>query len=310
MKWFRWLILGFILLTPCSLARGQGVPFHEIIISFTGPVSNASVRVCDGFQNPITIPCQPTSQLFATSDLSGSPLPNPLNADISGNFENIFGAPGEYTIQVTAAQFGTNTYYVSMAGVFGTTPGLGESVQISGSEFPIEPEINFIPGANINITGIDDPANQSTDLTISVTGILTPVNQTLRVCTIIVGADNGTTLLNSDIAPLGQQCFVPANSTIVEVEVAANAGTPSVQLDVNHQGTQTNLLSAALSTAASGGVACSNTGGTLGIDGVTTCSATLVATGLVKGDYIETATATAGGTASRMSIFVTFGVNQ
>jgi hypothetical protein len=64
-----------------------------------------------------------------------------------------------------------------------------------------------------------------------------------------------------------------------------------------------------LATAASGGIACSNTGGTAGIDGVTTCSGTLQNTSLSAGDYIQTHTGVAGGTAKEMSIFITFTLN-
>jgi len=125
-------------------------------------------------------------------------------------------------------------------------------------------------------------------------------------CEIIIGADNAPVpLVDGDVAPQGRQCFTSADSTIVEVDVAANAGTPSVVVDqITPAGAKTNLLSSALSTAASGGVACSNVGGTLGIDGVTTCSATLQNTSILAGRYVETTTATAGGTAKRVSVTI------
>jgi hypothetical protein len=138
---------------------------------------------------------------------------------------------------------------------------------------------------------------------------LTAVNK-YRTCMMVVGANNGSALVDADIGPQGRLCFVPTASTIVEVTVAADGGTPNVLPDRNHAGTKTNLVSSALATAAAGGLACSNTGGTLSLDGATTCTNTLNTTSLSAGDWLELNTgATAGGTAKRMSISVTFLVN-
>lgn len=163
------------------------------------------------------------------------------------------------------------------------------------------PKTGAIPIATVvasggNITSITD--NRTFDRA---------VGNPRRVCAIIIGADNAATaLVNGDIAPQGRQCLVPYNATVIEVDVAADGGTPSVVVDNNHAGSTSNLLSSALATASSGGIACSNTGGTTGIDGVTTCSATLQNTSILAGDYLETITATAGGAAKRMSIFIIF----
>jgi hypothetical protein len=132
---------------------------------------------------------------------------------------------------------------------------------------------------------------------------------TRRVCSIIVGAENGSALADADIAPQGRQCYVPFAATVVELMVAADAGTPSVVVRRNRAGTGANFISSALATAASGGLACSNTGGTTGLDGATSCSATLQNTGLTAGDWIELVSGTAGGVAKRMSIAVTYTVN-
>lgn len=127
---------------------------------------------------------------------------------------------------------------------------------------------------------------------------------------IVLGSDNGAAALaNADISPQRGQCFIPAAATVVEITVRADAGTPSVIVSKNHAGTQTALLASALATAASGGLACSNTGGTAGLDGATTCSATLQNTSLAAGDWIDLTGGTAGGTAKRLSIAITFTVN-
>lgn len=131
-----------------------------------------------------------------------------------------------------------------------------------------------------------------------------------RTCAIVVGSDDASSaLVDTNLGPQGRLCFIPSNATVLEVEVAADAGTPNVIVAKHHGSTITNLISSALATAASGGIACSNTGGTTGIDGATTCSGTLQNTSLSAGDYLELVSGTAGGTAKRMSIFITWTVN-
>jgi hypothetical protein len=126
----------------------------------------------------------------------------------------------------------------------------------------------------------------------------------------VVGADNtSAALADTDLGPQGRQCFVAEAATVVEVTVAADAGTPNIIPAKNHAGSASNLVSGALATASSGGIACSNTGGTTGIDGATTCSNTLQNTSLAAGDWIQLTSGTAGGTAKRMSISVTYTVN-
>lgn len=138
-----------------------------------------------------------------------------------------------------------------------------------------------------------------------------------RVCMMVFGADNGSALANADIGPQTEQCQIPYAATIYEIDITADAGTPSVIVGKRHctanpcasNFTVTNLLSGALSTAASGGPACSKTGATAGLDTFTTCSATLQNTSIAIGDYIETVSATAGGTAKRFTVAVHFTVN-
>jgi len=138
-----------------------------------------------------------------------------------------------------------------------------------------------------------------------------------RICMIGIGADNGAVLLSADIAPQLERCQIPYAATIREINVTADAGTPNVVVAKRHctanpcasNFTVTDLLSSALATAAAGGPACSNTGGTAGLDTFTTCTNTLQNTGIAIGDYIETHTATAGGAAHRISIAIYAAVN-
>jgi hypothetical protein len=139
-----------------------------------------------------------------------------------------------------------------------------------------------------------------------------------RTCTILIGADNGNVLSTSDMGPQNKQCKVPFAATIVEMDIAANTGTPNAIVAVRHctafttgvcsTETISNIVSGALAAAASNFDACSNTGGTTGLDGGTTCSSTLQNTSLAKGDYIELVSG-APSTASRVSINVIYTVN-
>ena len=133
-----------------------------------------------------------------------------------------------------------------------------------------------------------------------------------RVCMIVIGADNGGALANADISPQGQQCYVSTASTIVEINVRADAGTPNVLLQRRRgAATVADLSSAVLATGAAGAAACamSSTSQTC-LDGTTSSgTVTLSNTALNAGDWIETKSATAGGTAKRLSIAVVYRVN-
>jgi len=139
-----------------------------------------------------------------------------------------------------------------------------------------------------------------------------------RTCAMVFGAENASTALaDGDIGPQKEQCQVAYAATINEIDVTADAGTPNVIVGIRHctaspcasNFTISNLVSGALATAAAGAPACSKTGATAGLDTFTTCSATLQNTGILPGDYIETVSATAGGTAKRFSVMVHFTVN-
>jgi hypothetical protein len=143
------------------------------------------------------------------------------------------------------------------------------------------------------------------------TATLASTASKIHVCMLSVGADNGSALGNADLGPQGQGCWIAAGATINELEVASDGGTPSVIVGRNRAGTIVNIVSSALATGGGGAanVKCANTGGTTGLNGSTTCSATLQNTGLNAGDFLELVSGTAGGTAKRMTIAVTFTAN-
>lgn len=143
----------------------------------------------------------------------------------------------------------------------------------------------------------------------AVTSAKMAVVNTRRVCDMVFGDESASALTNAQLGPQKRMCYIPAAATVVEVDVSADAGTPNIIVAVNHAGTDSNIVSAALATAASGGIACSNTGGTTGIDGATTCSATLQNTSMAAGDYLEAVSGTAGGTAKLMTVHVIYTIN-
>jgi hypothetical protein len=133
------------------------------------------------------------------------------------------------------------------------------------------------------------------------------VTQTRRTCDIAIGDESSSTAItNAQLGPQKRLCYVPAAATVIEMDVAADQGTPQVIVGRNHAGTIANIVSAALATAGSGGIACSSTGGTTGLDGATTCTNTLQNTSLSAGDYLELVSGTAGGAALLMTIHVIY----
>jgi len=160
-------------------------------------------------------------------------------------------------------------------------------------------------GVMTNVTGLTTAGLVNN----AVTSAKMAVVNTRRVCDMAIGDESGAVLTSAQLGPQKRMCYIPAAATIVEMDVAADAGVPSVIVGNNAAGTVTNIVSAALATAASGGIACSNTGGTTGIDGATTCSATLQNTSLAAGSYLELVSGTADGTAKLMTIHVIYTVN-
>lgn len=212
-----------------------------------------------------------------------------------------------FDVEITAPPGSGNTVGVSWQ-VGSGTPGTG----ITGSGTPGNLMAWAASNAATDFAGAACPGGEFATA-IGATGALTCAagggGTVTRTCTVIVGADNsGIPLVDGDLGPQRNQCFVPAAGTILEVRVAANDGTPAVLPAKNTGGTTTSLLSGELATAASGGVACANAGGGAGIGGSPTCSATLTTTALAAGDWIEFTSGTAGGVATRMSIVVTYTV--
>lgn len=146
----------------------------------------------------------------------------------------------------------------------------------------------------------------------------------LRTCMIVIGADNGSALVNADLSPQIALCKVPVAATIQEITVAVNnaSSTTAIQLQKRHCSTftsgactaftTTSLLSGTLAAAATAGAdACAkSTISTACFDGTTSSgTVTISATDIAAGDYIETVSCSADGTTKKVSISITYQVN-
>jgi len=239
-----------------------------------------------------------TLMLNTIAEFTGSAL-TPSEAKISNT------SAVAYDFTTSCAFDVTGTWGAAQAGE--TLTGTTAAAWIPGA--PVS-SVFGQTGAVGNLTG-DVTTSGSSAATIAanaVTSAKSAVVNTRRTCTILIGADNGSALANTDLAQ-PRWCYIPYAATVVEVMVAGDAGTPSVIVGRNHAGTVANLVSSALATGAIGALACSNTGGTTGLDAATTCGATLQNTAIAAGDWLDLVSGTAGGTAKRMSISVTYTVN-
>lgn len=225
-------------------------------------------------------------------------------------------------ITVTAAEtvdcsFNNGSGQAGVAGATGPTGPAGPATAGSGAMIVTSSTASTLPGTTTTVMH-GNAAGAPTFTSVltadiaanAVTSAKMPVGNTRHSCDIPIGDQSSSTALASgQLGPQKRLCYIPAAATIVEMDVSADAGAPNIIVGRNRAGAVVNIVSGALATAGSGAVACSNVGGTLGIDGATTCSATLQNTGLNTGDYLELVSGTAGGTAKLMTAHVLWVVN-
>lgn len=200
-----------------------------------------------------------------------------------------------YSAWVSASPSGSGTVTTTGSPANGNLTGFSSALSIT----------------NVNLAGDVTTAGSLTTTIAAnaVTAAKSAVVLTRRVCDIDFGDASGSVITNGQLGPQKRMCFIPYSATVVEVDVSADGGTPNIIVGRNRAGATSNLLSSALATAGSGGIACSNTGGTTGLDGATTCSATLQNTSTNIGDYFEAVSGTAGGTAKLMTVHIVYTVN-
>jgi len=213
---------------------------------------------------------------------------------------NAAGAPTFAAVSLTADVSGTLPVANGGTGTASTLVGLmrGNASAMTAAEL----------SGDVTTSG----SNATTIASNAVSSAKMAVVNTQRTCTIIVpGSSAGGVLVNGDFGVTidGQDCFISAPSTLVEITVRADTGTPNIIPQRDRLGTAVDIVSSALATAAAGAQACSKTTGVTGLDGATTCSATLQNTSLSAGDWLGIRTGVAGGTAHRMSVSITYTVN-
>lgn len=216
------------------------------------------------------------------------------------------------TIDLTAALFVdfTATFSTNAAGPNSITQRAGGIMPYAATAAPVT-SVFGQTGAVGNLSG-DVTTSGSLATTIAANAVSSgkmAVVNTRQVCDIPVGDTSGSAISNAQLGPQSRVCYIPYAATIVEMDVNADAGTPNVIIGVNHAGSISNIVSGALATAASGGIACSKTTAVTGINGATTCTNTLQNTSIAAGDYLELVSGTAGGTAKFFVAHVIYTIN-
>lgn len=271
---------------------------------FGTPISNISVEVPNATTSVPGI-------LEITKDLCGT-YTSPLVCGIAGNPVTISGLTIGQVICANSTTSFTNCNGVGSGTVTDLIVGNLAPIFTSNVANPTTvPNVTFtLSNAGPHLYLGNNTGSTAPPAYVAITDVDLPAGSVKRVCMIVVGTDDGAALTNSSLGPQGDQCYVPYTATVLEVMVTANTGTPNVIPGRNHLGTIVNLVSGALATAGSGGRACSNVGGTVSLDGSTTCAATLQNTSLSQGDFLDLVSGTAGGSAARMTIAITFTVTS
>jgi len=255
-----------------------------------------------------------------TTGSSGTQIANCI-FDMTGSSASVL-TPADGAMAATAAWIidTTSAQALDLQAAWSSTAG---SPSITGTNIAA-----WVPGAPVtsinSATGavtITTATNNANHITVAGGGGTSPTLDlgtpavTHTQCD-IVGADNAVSYLaNSDLGPQTRQYFFPVAATIVEITVSADAGNPSILINKNHGGTQTNLLSGTLATAAAGAPACARTApAATCIDGTTSSGTVTVVTTsnanvIAAGDWIELTSGTAGGAARRMTVCWTVTVN-
>lgn len=281
-----------------------------IIALFSGDIIAGAFYIAeyDGTEFQLMNPTVGATPAVVSSIISGtSDTINPVfGLDLGKTHQ--YTSSSSVAVAVTGATFNGQYFGVDVqgSGAITLTPSSGQ-IKTTGGTLA---STLIIPGASVGV-GFScyiksyDGTNYNADCHPS--SISSSIKY--RICDIPINDTSGSAITSAQMGPQSRICFIPSSSTIVEMDVNADAGTPNIIVGRNHAGTITNIVSSALATAASGGIACSNIGGTTGLNGATTCSATLQNTSIVAGDYLELVSGTPGGTAKFFVVHIVMVVN-
>jgi hypothetical protein len=132
-----------------------------------------------------------------------------------------------------------------------------------------------------------------------------------RTCMIVFGDEEQGPLTDANLTGKKEVCMLSGQANIEEVTVKADAGTPTISLHTRLGTTDTQILSSPLSAGVANAVNCARATSQVGITAGTTCVGTLVNnTGVAAGSWLGATSGTAGGTAKRFSIAITYSYTQ
>jgi hypothetical protein len=235
------------------------------------------------------------SSALTAAELSGDCTTSGSNAMTCTKLNNIaFAGTSGHLVSFGAANIPADSGVVAANTVVASSPGAG---------------IAHFAGGTQTVTS--SPVSLAADVsgTLPVANLPTAAKAP-HSCDMAFGDTSASSVLtNAQLGPQVGICFIPAAATVVEIDVRADGGTPQIVIGQELAGTVLNLTSAALATAASGARACSKTTAVTGLDGSTTCSATLQNTALAPGAYLQAVSGTAGGTAKWMTVHVIYNFN-
>jgi hypothetical protein len=236
----------------------------------------------------------------AMAQYASSANPNAGGTEMNGkpNFQTVSGAPT--SLNCTAGKdlafdtSGVQWYVCTVTG----TPGTWVKV--------------VVPTVGGDLTGsLPNPTIASN----AVTSAKMAVVNTRRTCIILIGADNGSALGTTDIAPQTSQCYVPYAAHVVEIMTNGDGtSTGAVVVASRSPANSVTDMSASLATPGSGSNrACANPAGSgTALDGTTTCTVAFTGSAtiaLTAGSWIETHTSASSGSAKRLTIAVTYTVD-
>jgi hypothetical protein len=241
---------------------------------------------------------------------ASSANPNAGGTEMNGkpNFQTVSGAPT--SLNCTAGKdlafdtSGVQWYVCTVTG----TPGTWVKVVVPTVGGDLTGSLPNPTIASNAVTGAKMANN-------TVTSTQLAVVHNRRTCIILIGADNGSALGTTDIAPQTSQCYVPYAAHVVEIMTNGDStSTAAVVVASRSPANSVTDMSASLATPGSGSNrACANPAGSgSALDGTTTCSVAFTGSAtiaLTAGSWIETHTSASAGSAKRLTIAVTYTVD-
>jgi hypothetical protein len=282
--------------------RGSGLGLSSNLVTNNIPVATSSTGIGPSLLTD-------TGSLLSYTGVSGFNVSG--QANIQGNL-TIGGALNTAGSLAITSPIPSGNCGISAAGFSVLCINSSGQLSISingGSQAPIG-------GGGITSIATTAPLSGGPITTTGTISCPTCVTNSSKTCTIIIGADNGSALGSSDLNQKNQ-CFFSAASTIVEVDVEADAAAGSsptaVSVSKVSGGVTTNLFGSTTTlpvVVTTGAVVCarSTTSASCYV-GTSSSSVSLSTTAVAAGDWITLNNGAADGTSKRLSVAITYTVN-